>query len=250
MPTGTQAVDRAAALLVAITQATEPVTFTNLQITSGLAKSTLSRMLNSLEAHGLVARQGGHVRPGNVLTGFARSYSGFEDIIAIAQPHMEALSEVCGETINLAVRDGFDVQQISQIDCQFLFGGLNWVGQPVPLHCSALGKVFLAHGAPLPPGRLERRTPHTITSRATLEQELDLVRVQGWALADSELEPGLLALAAPIWGPDDAVLAAISVSGPTQRLTNIPEIADALLREAEAISSELATPPAGKVGAA
>jgi IclR family transcriptional regulator, acetate operon repressor len=250
MATGTQSVDRAAVLLVSITQATGPVTFTDLQMSSGLAKSTLSRMLNSLESHGLVARHGGHLRPGPVLTGFARSYSGFEDVIAIAQPHLEVLSEVSGETINLAVRDGFDVQQISQIDCQFLFGGLNWVGQPVPLHCSALGKVFLAHGAPLPPGRLERRTPQTITNRAALQEELDQVRAQGWAIADSELEPGLLAIAAPVWGPDDSVLASISVSGPTQRLTNISELTQVLVREADAISDQLATPPAGKVGAA
>lgn len=250
MSTGTQSVDRAAALLVSITQATGPVTFTDLQMSSGLAKSTLSRMLNSLQTHGLVARHGGHLRPGSVLTGFARSYSGFEDVIAIAQPHLEALSEISGETINLAVRDGFDVQQISQIDCQFLFGGLNWVGQPVPLHCSALGKIFLAHGAPLPPGRLERRTPQTITSRADLEAELDQVRAQGWAIADSELEPGLLAIAAPVWGPDDSVLAAIAVSGPTQRMTDICELTRVLVREADAISDQLATPPAGKVGAA
>lgn len=250
MPTGTQAVDRAAALLVAVTQATEPVTFTDLQMSSGLAKSTLSRMLQSLESHGLLARQDGQFRPGPILTGFARSYTGYDDIIAIAQPHLEALSEVCGETINLAVRDGFDVQQISQIDCQFLFGGLNWVGQPVPLHCSALGKVFLAHGAQLPPGRLERRTPQTITNRADLERELERVRVQGWAVADSELEQGLLAIAAPVWGPDGAVIAAISASGPTQRLTNIPAIADAVRSEASALSTKLASPPAGKVGAA
>ena len=90
----------------------------------------------------------------------------------------------------------------------------------MPLHCSAIGKVLLAFGAAtLPPGRLERRTEHTITGRAALEAELATVRRRGYAVIDGELEPGLVAVAAPVYRDGGAVVAALSVSGPGTRLT-------------------------------
>ena len=70
----------------------------------------------------------------------------------------------------------------------------------MPLHCAALGKVLLAYGAAeLPPGRLERRTSRTLTSRAELDANLAEVRERGYAVTDEELEPGLVAVAAPVF---------------------------------------------------
>ena len=90
----------------------------------------------------------------------------------------------------------------------------------VPLHCSALGKVLLAFGAAqLPGGPLERRTDKTVTSDAALRAELGTVRARGYAVTDEELEPGLIAVATPIRGYDGAVVAALSVSAPTNRLS-------------------------------
>lgn len=218
--TGTQAVDRAAGLLLAVLDAGEPVSFAELQQQSGLAKSTLSRLLSSLERHELVARdEAGALRPGAALTRFAHSRRPTDELIEAARPSMETLSEETGEKINLAVLDGFEVQQISQIECTYLIGGVNWGDQPVPLHASALGKVFLAYGADLPPGRLAKVTPRTITSRQELREDLELTRDRGWALADSELEVGLISVAAPVFTADGSVVAALSISGPTLRMT-------------------------------
>ncbi len=90
----------------------------------------------------------------------------------------------------------------------------------MPLHCSALGKVLLAHGtAQLPGDKLERRTDKTITSEVALRAELAGVRARGYAITDEELEPGLIALAAPVYGFDGAVVAALSVSAPAARMT-------------------------------
>ena len=90
----------------------------------------------------------------------------------------------------------------------------------VPLHCSALGKVLLAYGAAqLSGGPLERRTDKTITSEAALRTELATVRTRGYAVTDEELEPGLIAVATPIRGYDGAVVAALSVSAPTTRMS-------------------------------
>jgi DNA-binding IclR family transcriptional regulator len=101
--------------------------------------------------------------------------------------------------------------------------------------------VFLAFGTPLPPGRLPRLTECTITSRADLEVALDRVRAEGVAVVDSELEPGLVAIAAPIRSADDTVVAAVSVSGPGVRLTpvEIAGVARALLDTAAQISAAL-----------
>ena len=243
---GTQAVDRAASLLVTILDTGRHLSFTDLQRESGLAKSTLSRLLSSLERHELVARdEDGILRPGAAVTRFAHSSRPYDELAALAGPHLAALSAATGETVNLAVKAGHEVEQIAQVDSSYLMGNVDWVGMRVPLHCSALGKVFLAAGAALPEGRLERRTSRTIASRARLDSELATVRQRGWAVADSELEPGLVALAAPVRGADGAVVAGLSVSGPSVRIgrDRFEDIGTLLVREALALSAQLGYTP-------
>jgi IclR family transcriptional regulator, acetate operon repressor len=243
---GTQAVDRAAQLLVAILSADEPLTFSDLQRDSGLAKSTVSRLLSSLERNALVMRDDeGQLLPGAALTRFAQSRRPHDQLIALATPHLDALSAATGETVNLAVIVGHEVEQIAQVDSTFLMGNVDWVGMRVPLHCTALGKVFLAAGAPLPDGRLERLTPRTISTRVRLERELDVVRERGWAVADSELEPGLVAVAAPVRGGDGSVVAALSVTGPSARIgrERFAELGLLLTREAGTLSAQLGHSP-------
>jgi IclR family transcriptional regulator, acetate operon repressor len=242
---GTQAVDRAAELLVRVIDADRPQAFTALVAACGLPKSTTSRLLAALERQGLLQRdRDGAFRPGPVLLRYA-SHTGAADLIALTQPVLERLGEKTGETVNLAVPSGGAVEQIAQIDSRYLLGATNWVGLRVPLHCSALGKVFLAYGAAtLPGGRLERRTSRTITSRAVLDEELHRVRGNGFAVARDELEPGLIAVAAPVHGGGGTVVAALSVSGPSVRLTDdrIGEVAALLVSEAATVSTLLDTP--------
>ena len=124
-----------------------------------------------------------------------------------------------GETVNLGVAAGNAVEQIAQVDCTYLIGGTNWIGRPVPLHASGLGKVLLAYGAAkLPTGELERCTDKTITSEAALRADLAAVRARGYAVTDEELERGLIAFAAPVFRYDGTVVAALSVSAPTTRM--------------------------------
>ena len=239
---GTQAVDRAAGLLLAVIEAEDSLTFGELQESSGLAKSTLSRLLSSLERHDLLARSDdGSLRPGGALTRFAHSRRPTDELIEATRPFLDSLSEATGEKINLGILDGFEVSQISQIDCTYLIGGVTSGEQRFPLHATALGKVFLAYGAELPPGRLPKVSTRTITSRARLVEDLERVRERGWALADSELEPGLIAVAAPVFGSDGGVLASISISGPTLRMTRevTQEYARILVDAANAASGAL-----------
>ncbi|HUA43556.1 MAG TPA: IclR family transcriptional regulator [Streptosporangiaceae bacterium] len=259
-PTGTQAVDRAAQLLVEVARHRDPVSFTELIAASGLAKSTTSRLLTALERNGLVRRDvAGRFSPGEVFLSYAWRGGAEADLIALAQPVLAQLGEQTGETINLGVpRDGGLVEQVAQVDSRYLIGGTNWVGLTVPLHCAALGKVLLAFGAAeLPKGRLERRTARTITSRTALTAELALVRERGYAVTIEELEPGLVAVAAPVFvggavladGPvlaqGTAAVGAISVSGPASRLngSQLTAAAESCMAAAHSLSAQLGHDP-------
>jgi IclR family acetate operon transcriptional repressor len=259
-PTGTQAVDRAAQLLIEVARHRAPVSFTELTAASGLAKSTTSRLLMALERNGLVRRDGaGRFSPGEVFVSYAWRGGAEADLVSVAQPVLALLGEHTGETVNIGVpRDGGLVEQIAQVDSRYLIGGTNWVGLTVPLHCAALGKVLLAFGAAeLPRGRLDKRTDRTITSRTALAAELAAVRERGYAITTEELEPGLVAVAAPVFvggtlaatagavaGGATAV-AALSVSGPASRLGSgqLPAAAEACMAGARSLSALLGHTP-------
>jgi IclR family transcriptional regulator, acetate operon repressor len=248
---GTQAVDRAARLLAEVVHSADPVTFTGLSAATGLAKSTTSRLLLALERNGLVRRDDhGRFLPGEMFVSFAWRGGAEAGLVAVAQPFLDRLGKATGETINLGVASNGMVEQIAQVDSTFLIGGTNWIGMSVPLHCSALGKVLLAFGTvpisgpisgQLSGGPLERRTDKTITSEAALRADLARVRARGYAVTDEELEPGLIAVATPIRGYDGAVVAALSVSAPTNRMSrdSVPAIAGYCAEEAAGLSAVL-----------
>jgi DNA-binding IclR family transcriptional regulator len=103
--------------------------------------------------------------------------------------------------------------------------------------------VFLAFGAArLPAGPLAKLAPRTIVDRRALARELDRVRAQGYATTVDELEPGLWAVAAPVFGAS-GVIAALSISGPTTRLSDglLDELGRLVVREAAALSRRLGT---------
>jgi IclR family transcriptional regulator, acetate operon repressor len=240
---GTQAVDRAARLLSEVVHSADPMTFTGLSAATGLAKSTTSRLLLALERNGLVRRDDhGRFLPGEMFVSFAWRGGAEAGLVAVAQPFLERLGKATGETINLGVAGNGMVEQIAQVDSTYLIGGTNWVGMSVPLHCSALGKVLLAYGAAQPSGdRLERRTDKTITSESALRADLATVRARGYAVTDEELEPGLIAVATPIRGYDGAVVAALSVSAPTTRMSRdgVAAVAEYCADEAAGLSAVL-----------
>jgi IclR family acetate operon transcriptional repressor len=219
--TGTQAVSRASALLVHVLEAERSPLLTELALAHGLAKSTTSRLLGALERAGLVQRdRDGAFQPGSVLTKFARTRGGEADLAARFHPVLERLSQSTGETANLAIAGHGAVDLIDQVDGHYLLGAKNWIGTNVPLHCSALGKILLAFGAAtMPKGRLARRTSSTITSKVQLEDALTIVKARGFASIYDELEDGLVAIAAPVREIDGTVIGAISISGPSTRIT-------------------------------
>jgi IclR family acetate operon transcriptional repressor len=216
---GTQAIDRAAELLSLVVLADEPRAFGDLVSDTGLAKSTASRLLQALERHRLVHKANDGYEAGPLFALYASRHEPDNELIWLARPTLEALSRATGETVNVAIVRQNAVVQIAQIDSTFLLGTTNWVDVDVPPHCSALGKVFYAAGTiPIPRETMERRTERTVTDPQELMRECERIRKLGLATAFGELEVGLDAVAAPVFGRSGAVVAAVGLSGPSDRI--------------------------------
>ena len=241
---GTQSIDRAGEMLARLLDSDEPMSLRDLAEAADLPKSTASRLLTALERHGLVHQAGerGKLEPGPAILRFAHRGGVERHLVELAHPALEAVAEACGETVNLSVPTPGGVDHLAQVDGRHFLGAGQWVGRRVDYHCTANGKVFLAYGAAeLPPGRLARLTTDTVVSRAALDDELERVRREGFATAVDELEDGLSAVAAPVHGPTGDVIAALSVSGPTLRLTaaRVAEMAPVLVQEAQSLGERL-----------
>jgi DNA-binding IclR family transcriptional regulator len=241
---GTQAVDRAAALIDLVVRADDPPSFTELSDETGLARSTTSRLLAALERTDLVERDasGGYIA-GPLFALHAALHDPWPQVARIARPVLVEVGARTGETVHLAVARGEDVVHVGQVESTFLLSARDWNQVDVPPHCSSLGKVLYAFGLlPLPAGRLERRTERTVTTREALTAELATIRRTRYAVTIDELETGLSAIAAPVEGKD-GVICAIGVSGPTARLQDRADLIGRLLVEqADLLSALLGRP--------
>jgi DNA-binding IclR family transcriptional regulator len=241
---GTTAVDRAADLLLRVLESEAPVALGVVAAAAGVPKSTASRLLSALERRGLVGQDGqrGRLRPGPAILRVAERTMLRRSLTEVAQPSLVQLSEASGETINLALPGHDGVEHVSQVDGRYFLATGQWLGQTVDYHCTATGKVLLAFEcAPFPSESLMRYAPSTITDPAALREELAAVRRKGFAVAVDELEPGLAAMAAPVRGAGETVIASLSISGPTLRMTpkRIRELEPVLISEAQALSRRL-----------
>lgn len=230
---GTQAVDRAAALVALVVQADEPIGFRALADTSGLAGSTTSRLLAALErAHLLERDAAGAYLAGPLFALHAARHDPTREMSRLAEPTLRAVAERTRETVHLAVPRGDTVVQVAQVATRYVLGPRDWSGVEVPPHCSAQGKVLYAYGAlPHPGGPLARPTDRSVGDAASLRRQLENVCRIGYAVACDELEPGLSAIAAPVRGRDGTVVAALGVSGPTARIAPVSEPTGRLLVE-------------------
>jgi DNA-binding IclR family transcriptional regulator len=242
MSQGTQSIDRAAQVLVHVLETEEPPTVGGLSTRLGLPKSTASRLVGALERQGLIRRDGGggQLVPGAVLQRYARRETGDAELVERASEALDRLAQASGETINVGVPSLGAVELLDQRDSRHFLGSPNWVGRRVPAHGSALGKVFYAFGAlPVPAGSLEPLAPHTVPTAEELA--LDEVRAKGYAIALEELEPGLWAVASAVRDASGAVVAALSVSGPTVRLRRglLTRLGRLLVAEGRSLSAQL-----------
>jgi IclR family transcriptional regulator, acetate operon repressor len=246
-------VDRAISILQVLARH-EAAGVTEIATELNMHKSTVSRLLTTLEARGLVEQSfnRGRYRLGYGVVQLAAGATKKHDLSLISRPICQDLAETVGETVNVAVNDGRSVVSIDQVIGSSTVTTVNWVGQRTPMHATSAGKVFLAY---MPPqevkaslaGGLERYTEHTIVDARILLQQLEDVRVQGYAQTLEEHEVGLAAVAAPIRALDDQVIAALTISGPTFRINEhtIPVVAPHLISAAAVISERNGYPKQG-----
>jgi IclR family transcriptional regulator, pca regulon regulatory protein len=156
----------------------------------------------------------------------------------IAQPHLEQLVERVSESSSVSVLDGTDVVYVARMPVGRIMAASINVGTRFPAALTSMGRVLLAE---LPAA--QRRAALDAAARPDLEQALDAVARQGWALVDQELEQGLRSIAAPIRNLDGDVVAAVNLSTHASR-TTIDELRrrllPALLETAAAIERDLA----------
>lgn len=219
-----QSVDRAITILELLARQGES-SVTEVAVELGVHKSTAFRLLVTLEIHRLVEQVNdrGRYRLGVGNLRLAGATTARLDVVSEARPLTRQLAADTGETVNITVRSEESALYLDQAAGSSALQSHNWVGQRIPLHATSNGKVLLSElsqrdfDEALP--HLPRYTEHTITSRERMQEELAGVRRLGYALAVDELEVGLTAAAAPIRSAPGDIIASMSISGPTFRLT-------------------------------
>ncbi len=222
---GAQSVSRAIALLKCFDDAAPEWTLSDLAQKVGLTKATAHRLLAALESEGLIVRsaQTGGYRLGPALIVLGGSAMRSNSLRSVSRPLLEALAEATGETVTLEVPAGGEVVILDEVSSRYLLGMSQDVGARFPAHATATGKLLLSALEPaalrqalvLP---LRRYGPCTVTSLDALRADLEQIRAQGYALTQDELEAGFAAVAAPVHDHTGALVAALSLGGPTTRL--------------------------------
>jgi len=219
-------VSKALALLDAFSAEEPELTLSELARRAGAHKSSAFRLLSTLQAHGFVQRSpaGRGYCLGWKLVELAGRLLARNGLRELAAPFMEELAENSGEIVHLSVLDRGEIVYLDKRGRSQPLTVSTMIGGRSPAHASAMGKVLLAglpageFGGQLGSRPLRRFTPTTITDRRRLAQELAAIREQGYALDNEETFPGIRCVAAPLRNAEGRVLAAISVTAPTQRM--------------------------------
>ncbi|MGH3024766.1 MAG: IclR family transcriptional regulator [Gaiellaceae bacterium] len=214
------AVERAVALLDTLADG-EPELGTNeLARRTGLHPSSVSRLLATLVAAGLVehVETSGRYRLGIRLLDLGNAVLARLDLREVARGHLAALVDETGETATLSAPGDPDAVTVDFVQSASSVQSVARLGRPSVAHATATGKVALAFGGiALPPGRLRQFTARTIVDRSRLDTEVERVRADGWSRAQGEREEELNALAAPVRGSRGELAAILGLQGPASR---------------------------------
>jgi DNA-binding IclR family transcriptional regulator len=249
---GAQAVFRAMAILKAFDDARPSWNLTELARAIGLHKATVSRLLAALDREGMVARDEAsnayRLGPAAIALGALALRS--NDLRTAAHAELVTLARESGETASLEVLVDEDVLIVDEVQSRHVIGTTHEIGTRWPAHAASTGKVLLADawrdGRPPRRGRAApaKMTPKTIVSASGLARELAKVREQGYATAIEELAAGYVAAGAPVRDHDGRVVAALSVGGPSVRLTaaRMPAVIAMVRAAAARVSRRLGCP--------
>jgi DNA-binding IclR family transcriptional regulator len=205
-------------ILGAVTAAKQGLAFSEIVEATGIPKASVHRLLREMVDLALLVYDEAtrSYQGGLVLASLGASVTANYDVRRIVRPHLESLHEVTNSVVTLGIRDGERGIYIDKIEpANFVIRLHSEIGKSFPLHCTAMGKVLLAHSDPATISKLTRRklqryTDSTITDGRVLRDELEKVISQGIAVDREEITRGLVCVAAPIHGVDGKVDAAVS----------------------------------------
>ena len=224
---GSSAAERALRIVAEIAEAGVGLSLADLSARLGLPKATLHRQCAALLAQGYLARDIDALRfvVGPSLRKLAFVTLNHGHVRALRHRVLAELVDEVQETCNFTTLDGTDVLYLDRVEARWPLRLTLDVGAHVPIHCTASGKLFLAH---LPPPqfdelvarvRLQSYTHNTITSAARLRHECEAIRAAGYSTDREEFIAGLIAVAVPVYGGDNVLRAAIAMHAPTARMS-------------------------------
>ena len=220
--TTVQSIERAFAVLRSLTGG--PAGVTELSERVDLPKSTVSRLLSTLEELGAVEQieAGGHYRLGAAMLDLAAAAQPGRSLIAAARPQLTELARSTGEAVGLSVADGHEMLYLDQVNPDTELQVRDWTGTRIPMHAVPSGQVLLAEApstfvetyvqAPM-----ASFTPNTIVDADQLRARLTVVQRSGFAWAVDEFSVGLSSVAAPVRDAQGRAVASVHVYGPTYR---------------------------------
>ncbi|HEY0942723.1 MAG TPA: IclR family transcriptional regulator [Steroidobacter sp.] len=239
---------KAIEVLKCVGQLPEPQSLKEIALRVGLPKTSVFRYLRTFEAAGMIVHDQARdlYRIDTRIIGMINLGSEMERLRKACLPHMQTLCRLSGETVNLGVMEGSDIVYLEILQSPRAVKLQARVGGRHPIHTTSIGKVMLAN---LPgeartaalPRVLRQRTRRSILERQSLFVELDKIYQLGYAEDDGENEDGALCLGAPIFDASGAVVAGLSITAPTTRISKDwkREMTSHVLAEAQAISTEL-----------
>lgn len=223
-PKGAQAALRALRLLKLFTPAKPELKLAEVSELAGLNKTTTHRLLQALHSESMLDRNpaDGAYRLGPALMAMGVQGLASNDLRLRARPLLNRLARDSGETATLEVPVDDTMLILDEVTGSHFVGAGGNVGTRWPMHATSTGKVLIAfdeHGVERLAEQLTSLTAHTITERDQLEEQLREIRGRGFAETVDELEDGFTGVATVVRGGMGQVLGALSVCGPTQRLS-------------------------------
>lgn len=223
-----QSVERALTILEILSHYNNGLGVTELSEKVNLHKSTVYRLLSTLIEKGYVMQDEETNKYKITLKLFEIGNKKVEsmDLLSLSKPYTRKLMESVNEVVHLVVRDKNEIIYIDKVEANNTIRMSSSVGKRYPMYCTANGKAILAH---LPNSKLfeiwnnskvKKNTKNTITDIGVLIEQLKIIKEKGYAIDNEECEIGVVCVGAPIFNRFGEIEGAVSISGPSIRMTD------------------------------
>jgi len=249
-----QSVEKVLQIIECFAEIGEPVRLNDLSQRVGMPDSTVLRIVNTLVQNGYAYQEENTHRYGLTLrfASIGQMVNHTLHIRDIVKPYLKRLSSLSGESACLTIEEEMEAIYIDVEDgVDGMLKIMQRIGKRAPLHATGVGKIFLTQYSPEKMEKLIREkglvalTAHTLTSVDALMEEIQKIKAQGYAMDNEECELGARCVAAPLFNYENKVIAAISITGPSLRITDekMEQLKKLILETAQTISIQLGYNP-------